>query len=34
MKESDNMVSLHAQIRDCDSILSRMEALLIVLVLF
>lgn len=28
MKESDNLVSLHAQIRDCDSILSHMEALL------
>lgn len=28
MKESDNLVSLHAQIRECDSILSHMEALL------
>ncbi|XP_016751088.2 vacuolar protein sorting-associated protein 52 A isoform X1 [Gossypium hirsutum] len=28
IKESDNLVSLHDQIRDCDSILSQMETLL------
>ncbi|XP_042484874.1 vacuolar protein sorting-associated protein 52 A-like isoform X2 [Macadamia integrifolia] len=28
IKESDNLVSLHGQIRDCDSILSQMETLL------
>ncbi|CAN1190356.1 Vacuolar protein sorting-associated protein 52 A [Linum perenne] len=28
VKESDNLVSLHDQIRDCDSILSQMETLL------
>lgn len=28
IKESDNLVSLHDQIRDCDSILSQMEMLL------
>lgn len=28
IKESDNLVSLHDQIRDCDTILSQMEALL------
>ncbi|CAI0393998.1 unnamed protein product [Linum tenue] len=28
IKESDNLVSLHEQIRDCDSILSQMETLL------
>ncbi|GAB4841746.1 Vacuolar protein sorting-associated protein 52 [Ancistrocladus abbreviatus] len=28
IKESDNLVSLHEQIRDCDSILTQMEALL------
>ncbi|KAJ7547393.1 hypothetical protein O6H91_08G084000 [Diphasiastrum complanatum] len=28
IKESDNLVSLHAQIRDCDCILMQMEALL------
>ncbi|KAI4303712.1 hypothetical protein MLD38_039311 [Melastoma candidum] len=28
IKESDNLLSLHDQIRDCDSILSQMEALL------
>ncbi|XP_028762874.1 vacuolar protein sorting-associated protein 52 A isoform X1 [Neltuma alba] len=28
IRESDNLVSLHDQIRDCDSILSQMEALL------
>ncbi|XVE60743.1 hypothetical protein DITRI_Ditri05aG0152000 [Diplodiscus trichospermus] len=28
IKESDNLVSLHDQIRDCDSILSQMESLL------
>lgn len=28
IKESDNLVSLHDQIHDCDSILSQMETLL------
>lgn len=28
MKESDNLVSLHAQIRECDTILTQMESLL------
>lgn len=28
IKESDNLVSLHDQIRDCDTILSQMESLL------
>lgn len=28
IKESDNLVSLHDQIRDCDIILSQMESLL------
>ncbi|KAH7331114.1 hypothetical protein KP509_20G015700 [Ceratopteris richardii] len=28
MKESDNLISLHTQIRDCDSILEEMEGLL------
>jgi hypothetical protein len=28
IKESDNLVSLHEQIRDCDIILSQMETLL------
>ncbi|KAJ0048862.1 hypothetical protein Pint_14970 [Pistacia integerrima] len=28
IKESDNLVSLHDQIRDCDAILSQMETLL------
>ena len=28
IKESDNLVSLHDQIRDCDNILSQMETLL------
>ncbi|KAG6541032.1 hypothetical protein Mapa_017605 [Marchantia paleacea] len=28
MKESDNLVSLHAQIRECDTILTQMETLL------
>lgn len=28
IKESDNLVSLHDQIRDCDMILSQMETLL------
>ena len=28
IKESDNLVSLHDQIRDCDMILSQMESLL------
>lgn len=28
IRESDNLVSLHDQIHDCDSILSQMETLL------
>jgi hypothetical protein len=28
MKESDNLVSLHAKIRECDTILTHMESLL------
>lgn len=28
IKESDNLVSLHDQIHDCDNILSQMETLL------